>query len=89
MVLAGELTHGDLTHAAQMDYLLFYPLREKLGDIKPKEVKEIITSYGKGIVHGTKGYKDAWNALFDQTGNGTTLRTPNVFYSVFGRDLNL
>ncbi len=88
-VKSGEIIHGDLTHAAHMDYLLYLSSQGRMGDIKPEQVKEIITSYGQGLVRRTPGAVSAWGALFDMDASGSTMRTPNVFYSIFGRELNL
>ncbi len=88
-ILSGELKHGELTHAAHMDYMLYMAQKGKLGPLKPEELRGFIKKIGEGLQLNLPGLQNAWTTLFDGTAQGKTLATPNNFYDVFGTTLNL
>ncbi len=88
-ILSGELKHGELTHAAHMDYMLYMAQKRKLGPLKPEELRAMIIKIGEGLQFNLPGLQNAWTTLFDGTAKGKTLATPNNFYDIFGSTLNL
>ena len=87
-VVNGEIKHGALTHAAQMDYLLYMASKNLLGPVKPEELRITISKFGEYLKLNTRA-KMAWGSLFDQSVQGKTPRSPHLFRSTFGRELNL
>lgn len=87
-VVDGKIKHGALTHAAQMDYLLYMASKNLLGPIRPEELRIIISKFGEYLKLNNRA-KMAWGSLFDQNVQGKTPRSPNQFRYTFGRELNL
>ncbi len=88
-ILSGELKHGELTHAAHMDYMLYLAEKGKLGPIKPQEVRGFIKRMGEALQYNEPGLQEAWSTLFDGTAQGKTLATPNNFHEIFSQYIDL
>jgi hypothetical protein len=88
-ILSGELKHGELTHAAHMDYMLYLAEKGKLGPIKPHEVRGFIKRMGEALQFNEPGLQEAWSTLFDGTAQGKTLATPNNFHEIFSQYIDL
>lgn len=88
-ILKGELRHGELTHAAHMDYMLYLAKKGKLGPLKPEELRGFIQKLGEAMQFNQPGIQNAWSLLFDGTAQGKTLATPNNFYEIFSQSMEL